>query len=142
MARAVKEAGYPMVLNFVILRHNIHEMNDIIDLCNRLDADYVELATCQYYGWAFQNREGLMTSLTQLVTAEAEVNAYRERLAANGSRMKLIFVTPDYYEERPKACMTARILTTIVEIAGCPSTACPVAERTRISEAVAVTPTC
>jgi PqqA peptide cyclase len=105
MARAVKEAGYPMVLNFVIHRHNIHQMNDIIDLCDRLDADYVELATCQYYGWAFQNREGLMPSLTQLMTAEAEVNAYRERLAASGSRMKLIFVTPDYYEERPKACM-------------------------------------
>jgi len=51
MARAVKEAGYPMVLNFVIHRHNIHQMNDIIDLCYRLDADYVELATCQYYGW-------------------------------------------------------------------------------------------
>ena len=30
MARAVKEAGYPMVLNFVIHRHNIHQMNDII----------------------------------------------------------------------------------------------------------------
>ncbi len=60
MARAVKEAGYPMVLNFVIHRHNIHQMNDIIDLCDRLDADYVELATCQYYGWAFKNREGLM----------------------------------------------------------------------------------
>ncbi|OLF84349.1 pyrroloquinoline quinone biosynthesis protein PqqE [Marinobacter sp. C18] len=105
MARAVKEAGYPMVLNFVIHRHNIHQMNDIIALCDRLDADYVELATCQYYGWAFKNREGLMPSKAQLVTAEAEVNAYRERLAGAGSRMKLILVTPDYYEERPKACM-------------------------------------
>ncbi|MDO3721666.1 pyrroloquinoline quinone biosynthesis protein PqqE [Marinobacter sp. chi1] len=105
MARAVKEAGYPMVLNFVIHRHNIHQMNDIIDLCTRLDADYVELATCQYYGWAFRNREGLMPSKAQLVTAEATVKSYRERLAASGSRMKLIFVTPDYYEERPKACM-------------------------------------
>jgi PqqA peptide cyclase len=47
----------------------------------------------------------LMPSHAQLVTAEAEVNAYRERLAGAGSRMKLIFVTPDYYEERPKACM-------------------------------------
>ena len=105
MARAVKAAGYPMVLNFVIHRHNIHQMNDIMALCERLGADYVELATCQYYGWAFENREGLMPSKTQLVQAEQEVNLYRKRLDATGSAMKLIFVTPDYYEERPKACM-------------------------------------
>ncbi|WP_273429656.1 pyrroloquinoline quinone biosynthesis protein PqqE [Marinobacter sp.] len=105
MARAVKEAGYPMVLNFVIHRHNIHQMNDIMALCERLGADYVELATCQYYGWAFENREGLMPSKVQLVKAEQEVNQYRERLQQSGSAMKLIFVTPDYYEERPKACM-------------------------------------
>lgn len=105
MARAVKDAGYPMVLNFVIHRHNIHQMDDIISLCERLGADYVELATCQYYGWAFENREGLMPSKAQLEKAEAEVNAYRKRLSASGSAMKLIFVTPDYYEERPKACM-------------------------------------
>lgn len=105
MARAVKAAGYPMVLNFVIHRHNIHQMTDIIDLCDRLGADYVELATCQYYGWAFQNREGLMPSRAQLELAEREVNQRRDQLADAGSLMKLIFVTPDYYEERPKACM-------------------------------------
>ncbi|PFG08020.1 MULTISPECIES: pyrroloquinoline quinone biosynthesis protein PqqE [unclassified Marinobacter] len=105
MARAVKEAGYPMVLNFVIHRHNIHQMNDIMALCKRLGADFVELATCQYYGWAFKNREGLMPSKAQLEKAEREVNQYRARLLDEGSAMKLIFVTPDYYEERPKACM-------------------------------------
>ncbi|MDY6815430.1 MAG: pyrroloquinoline quinone biosynthesis protein PqqE [Pseudomonadota bacterium] len=105
MAKAVKAAGYPMVLNFVIHRHNIHQMPDIIELCERLGADYVELATCQYYGWAFENREGLMPSKVQLDKAEAEVNDYRARLQTRGSAMKLIFVTPDYYEERPKACM-------------------------------------
>jgi len=105
MARAVKEAGYPMVLNFVIHRHNIHQMNDIVALCDRLGADYVELATCQYYGWAFKNREGLMPSRAQLEKAEYEVNQNRARLLDEGSAMKLIFVTPDYYEERPKPCM-------------------------------------
>ncbi|WP_417545986.1 pyrroloquinoline quinone biosynthesis protein PqqE [Marinobacter sp.] len=105
MAHAVKEAGYPMVLNFVIHRHNIHQMNDIVALCDRLGADYVELATCQYYGWAFKNREGLMPSRAQLEKAEHEVNQNRARLMDEGSAMKLIFVTPDYYEERPKPCM-------------------------------------
>ena len=105
MARAVKAAGYPMVLNFVIHRHNIHQIEDIMGLCERLGADYVELATCQYYGWAFKNREGLMPSKAQLDQAEAEVNEYRTRLKADNHPMKVIFVTPDYYEERPKACM-------------------------------------
>lgn len=105
MATAIKQAGYPMVLNFVIHRHNIHQMKDIMALCQSLDADFVELATCQYYGWALENREGLMPSKAQLVKAEHEVNDYRAELEASGSAMKLIFVTPDYYEERPKACM-------------------------------------
>lgn len=105
MARAVRAEGYPMVLNFVIHRHNIHQMEDIIRLCEELDADYVELATCQYYGWAFANREGLMPSAAQLKLAEDTVQTERKRLQDAGSAMKLIFVTPDYYEERPKACM-------------------------------------
>lgn len=105
MARAVKEAGYPMVLNFVIHRHNIHQMTDILALCENLGADYVELATCQYYGWAFANREGLMPSRAQLAEAETRVNRYRAELVERDHPMKVIFVTPDYYEERPKACM-------------------------------------
>jgi len=46
-----------------------------------------------------------MPSRAQLEQAELEVNDYRAGLEASGSAMKLIFVTPDYYEERPKACM-------------------------------------
>ncbi len=56
MAKAVKAAGYPMVLNFVTHRHNIDRMDRIIELCIELDADFVELATCQFYGWAELNR--------------------------------------------------------------------------------------
>ncbi|MGB0734276.1 MAG: SPASM domain-containing protein, partial [Pontibacterium sp.] len=70
-----------------------------------LQADYVELATCQYYGWAMENIEHLLPSQSQLERAEAITNQYREKLAAQGNPMKLIFVTPDYYETRPKACM-------------------------------------
>ncbi|AHI33328.1 hypothetical protein AU15_17395 [Marinobacter salarius] len=44
-----------------------------------------------------------MPSKAQLEKAEAEVNIYRKRLADGGSAIRLIFVTPDYYEERPKA---------------------------------------
>lgn len=57
MAKAVKAHGYPMVLNFVLHRHNIDQIDRIIDLSIELDADDVELATCQFYGWAQLNRK-------------------------------------------------------------------------------------
>ena len=105
MAREVKAQGYPMVLNFVTHRHNIDQIDRIIELCVELEADYVELATCQYYGWAYENRQQLMPTRAQLERAERITNEYRAKLAAAGNPIKLIFVTPDYYEERPKGCM-------------------------------------
>ena len=103
MAREVKAQGYPMVLNFVIHRDNIEQIDKIIELSIELQADFVELAIAQYYGWAFINREHLLPTKDQMVRAEATTNRYRDQL--NGEGPKLIFVTPDYYEERPKACM-------------------------------------
>ncbi|MDH0213819.1 pyrroloquinoline quinone biosynthesis protein PqqE [Stutzerimonas stutzeri] len=105
MARAVKKHGYPMVLNFVTHRHNIDNIDQIIRLCIELEADFVELATCQFYGWAELNRAGLLPSKEQLVRAERITNEWRDKLAAENHPCKLIFVTPDYYEERPKPCM-------------------------------------
>lgn len=105
MARAVKAHGYPMVLNFVTHRHNIDDIERIIELCLELEADFVELATCQFYGWAELNRAGLLPTRAQLERAERITNEWREKLAAQRHPCKLIFVTPDYYEERPKACM-------------------------------------
>jgi len=105
MAKAVKAQGYPMVLNFVLHRHNIDQIDKIIDLCIELEADDVELATCQFYGWAHINREGLLPSIEQIARAEATVKRYRERMAASGNLTNLLFVTPDYYESRPKGCM-------------------------------------
>jgi pyrroloquinoline quinone biosynthesis protein E len=103
MAKEVKAQGYPMVLNFVIHRDNIEEIDKIIELAIELEGDFVELAIAQYYGWAFLNREHLLPTREQLERAEAVTNQYREQLGDQAP--KLIFVTPDYYEERPKACM-------------------------------------
>lgn len=102
MAKAVKAEGYPMVLNFVLHRHNIDFVEDIISLAERLGADYVELANVQYHGWAQLNRDALMPTHEQLVHAEAVTNQYRH---AHSNAMKLFFVVPDYYEQRPKPCM-------------------------------------
>uniref|UniRef100_UPI000A72B8ED radical SAM protein n=1 Tax=Cronobacter sakazakii TaxID=28141 RepID=UPI000A72B8ED len=70
MAKAVKALGYPTVLNFVLHRHNIDQIDRIIELAIQLDADDVELATCQFYGWAHLNREGLLPTREQIARAE------------------------------------------------------------------------
>jgi pyrroloquinoline quinone biosynthesis protein E len=102
MAQAVKALDYPMVLNFVLHRHNIDQVQQILELSQHLGADYVELANAQYHGWALLNRDQLMPSQEQLARAEAVTNAWRE---AHPNGMKIYFVVPDYYEHRPKPCM-------------------------------------
>jgi len=102
MARSVKEHGYPMVLNVVLHRHNIDRTDAILDMALDLGADYVELANTQYYGWAFHNRNRLLPSREQLERSEAVANRYRE---AHGERMRILYVIPDYYADRPKPCM-------------------------------------
>ncbi len=102
MAKAVKANGYPMVLCFVTHRQNIEQMDEILELAISLEADYVELATTQYYGWAMHNRDQLLPLKEQLVEAEAIAHRYQEE---QKGKMKIYYVVPDYYEERPKACM-------------------------------------
>ena len=102
MARAVKSQGYPMVLNIVIHRHNIDQIEDILRMTIDLQADYVELASTQYYGWSKLNVDTLLPTRAQLEAAEAVAHRYQERMK---DRMKIIYVVPDYYENRPKACM-------------------------------------
>jgi pyrroloquinoline quinone biosynthesis protein E len=103
MAQAIKEQGYPMVFNVVLHRHNLAQIESIIDLAVELGADYVELANSQYHGWALHNREQLMPSQEQLLAAELVVKNYREKLAGKGPA--LLFVVPDYYENKPNPCM-------------------------------------
>lgn len=103
MARHVKAQGYPMVLNFVISKQNIHQIPKILLLATELEADYVELATAQYYGWAYHNRDHLLPTKEQLLLAEKTLNDLRDNQDNKGPQF--IFVTPDYYEDRPKACM-------------------------------------
>jgi pyrroloquinoline quinone biosynthesis protein E len=102
MARQVKKHGYPMVLCFVLHRKNEDQIREILDLAVALEADYVELATAQYYGWAFHNREQLLPTRAQLANAEMVAKEYQERMKG---RMRIFYVIPDYYEKRPKRCM-------------------------------------
>lgn len=102
VARLVKKHGYPMVLCVVIHRQNIHQMREILEMATELGADYLELANTQYYGWAHLNRDLLLPTREQFEEAEVIAQGYKERLKG---RMKIYYVVPDYYEDRPKACM-------------------------------------
>ena len=110
-AAVVKDLGWPLTINVVLHRQNIDRVAEIIALVEELDADRVELANTQYYGWAWRNRAALLPSRDQLAGAEEIVRAARERLAG---RMEVVHVLPDYYSEYPKPCMggwAARQLT-------------------------------
>ncbi|WP_214368724.1 pyrroloquinoline quinone biosynthesis protein PqqE [Pseudonocardia sp. H11422] len=101
-ARVVKELGWPLTVNVVLHRQNIDKVADILGLAEGLEADRIELANTQYYGWAWRNRDGLLPSKAQLERAEAVVRAARKRLEG---RMDVIYVLPDYYSRYPKPCM-------------------------------------
>ncbi len=102
VAQTIKAHDWPMVMNCVLHQHNLPHVGQIIEMALDLGAEYLELANVQYYGWAWVNRDHLMPTRAQLQEAEAVVQGWRERI---GKQCRLLFVVPDYFEERPKACM-------------------------------------
>ena len=101
-AQMVRELGFPLTVNVVLHRSNIARMQEIIGLAEQLGAERLELANAQYYGWAFQNRAALLPTRAQVKQATQVAGAAKQRLFG---RMEILFVIPDYYSERPKACM-------------------------------------
>jgi PqqA peptide cyclase len=103
VAGLIRSHGYPMVLNVVLHRLNIDHVGEILAMAERMGAQYVELANTQYYGWAWLNRAQLLPSRAQLQRAEQVTQRFRERV---GNAMQIYFVVPDYFETRPKPCMS------------------------------------
>ncbi len=101
-AAMVRESGFPLTVNVVLHRGNIGRLDQIIELAENLEAERLELANVQYYGWAFENRGLLLPTRDQIKIATGVVAAQKKRL---GGRMDILFVTPDYYSDRPKPCM-------------------------------------
>jgi PqqA peptide cyclase len=102
VARLIREAGLPLTLNLVVHRQNLHHLEALLAMAIDLDAQRVEIAHVQYYGWALKNRAALMPTRAQLEQATAVVEAARIRLKG---RLVIDYVVPDYYAKRPKACM-------------------------------------
>jgi pyrroloquinoline quinone biosynthesis protein E len=102
VARWVKELHLPLTLNFVLHRENLGRVGEMIALAESLQADRLELANTQYLGWALRNRAALLPSAEQLRAAREQAAGARQRLKG---KMEVLFVTPDYYAERPRPCM-------------------------------------
>lgn len=102
VATWVKELGFPLTLNTVLHRENLDHVADIVALAEQLGADRLELANTQYLGWALPNRAALLPTQEQLARAREVAAEARRRLRG---RMEVLFVTPDYYTDLPKACM-------------------------------------
>ncbi|MGO8699485.1 MAG: pyrroloquinoline quinone biosynthesis protein PqqE [Limisphaerales bacterium] len=122
-AKVARELGFPLTVNVVLHRGNIDRLEQIIGMAERLDAERLELANAQYYGWAFQNRAALLPTRDQITRAVETVAAQKKRLLG---QMEILFVTPDYYSDRPKPCMNGwgrRFLTVnpVGDVLPCPT---------------------
>ena len=101
-ARLARAEGFPLTVNVVLHRDNIDRLAEIIVLAEELEAERLELANVQYYGWAFRNRAALLPTRGQIAAAAVIVAQQTKRLLG---QMRILFVTPDYYSDRPKPCM-------------------------------------
>ena len=96
-------SGLPLTLNVVLHRQNLGRIAEIIALAEQLGVDRLELANTQYLAWALENRSALLPSQAQLDAARDIAKAARDRLKG---KIEVLFVLPDYYSDRPKACMS------------------------------------
>ena len=101
-AAAVRDLRLPLTVNVVLHRGNIGRVPELVALAEELGAIRLELANTQYLGWALANRDALLPSAAEIERARADAAAARARLRG---RMEILFVRPDYYADRPRACM-------------------------------------
>jgi pyrroloquinoline quinone biosynthesis protein E len=110
-ARAARELRFPLTINCVLHRQNLDRIEEILRLAEELDAQRLELANTQYYGWAALNQRALLPTRAQLERGEEAVQRFRERV---GPRITVLWVLPDYFEDLPKPCVGGWGRTTIL----------------------------
>src|SRR3954471_24280508 len=86
----------------VMHRQNRRHLFDSIQMAVDLDADRLEVASVQYYGWALKNRAALMPTIEQIEETSRIVEEASIRLKGT---LAIDYVVPDYYALRPKKCM-------------------------------------
>ncbi len=102
VSKIVREIGLPLTVNAVMHRQNLHNLENIIKMAVELDAERLEVAQVQYYGWALKNRAAFIPTYEQLSSATKVVDRARKDLKGI---LEIDYVVPDYYAKRPKNCM-------------------------------------
>lgn len=97
-----RQLGLPLTVNAVMHRQNLFQLPEIIQMAVDLDADRLEVANVQYYGWALKNRAALMPTMEQIEETSRIVEEAQEKLKGI---LAIDYVVPDYYALRPKKCM-------------------------------------
>src|SRR5207244_12592900 len=100
-----RELGFPLTVNVVLHRRNLHQVRQLIHLAESLGAERIELANTQFYGWALHNRDALMPTREQL---DAGWRVVQEERARVGARLEIVWVLPGYQDETAKTCTRGR----------------------------------
>jgi pyrroloquinoline quinone biosynthesis protein E len=102
IAELIRQHPVAFTVNIVVHRRNLDRLEDLIAMAEQLQADKLEIANVQYYGWAMRNRAALLPTREQFERTLKVVTAARERLKGS---IRIDFVIPDYYGKFPKPCM-------------------------------------
>jgi PqqA peptide cyclase len=98
----LKSRRVAVTLNFVLHRHNLDQLYEMVAIAENSSASRIEFAHVQYYGWAFANRDALLPTREQLMQSLDFFKQAEERLRG---KIKVEYVVPDYYAKFPKPCM-------------------------------------
>ena len=102
VAKIARKIGLPLTINAVMHKQNLHNLSNMIDLAIQLDAERLEVAQVQYYGWALKNQTAFLPSREQLDIATKIVEEARVKYKGI---LAIDYVVPDYYAKKPKSCM-------------------------------------
>lgn len=98
----IAEIGFPLTLNAVLHRRNLHQLPAMLNMAEAMGARRIEVATVQFYGWAMKNRDALMPTQEQAKETTRIVAEARKRLKGE---LVIDYVPADYHSEYPKRCM-------------------------------------
>ncbi|WP_343504149.1 pyrroloquinoline quinone biosynthesis protein PqqE [Alloyangia pacifica] len=102
VAQWIGQIGFPLTLNAVLHRRNLHQLPRAIEMALEMGARRIEVATVQFHGWALENRDALMPTKAQAEEASRRVAGARVRLKG---RLVIDYVPADYHSDYPKRCM-------------------------------------
>lgn len=102
VAEQLRATGFPLTLNFVMHRKNMHQLPRAVEIAVEIGARRIEVATVQFHGWAMLNRGALMPTRDQAREASRMVAGARAQLRGS---LVIDYVPADYHATYPKPCM-------------------------------------